>query len=61
MLALVFISVSEWLAIATFCVSTYTVVVQPLVRKPVVVAAKAVAKQAKQPVKLIRKIEGKSK
>lgn len=56
MLSLVLISVSEWLAIATFCVSTYTVVVQPLVRKPVVVAAKAVAKQ---PVKLIRKIEGK--
>jgi hypothetical protein len=61
--AALLISVAEWLAIGTFIVSTYTVVVQPVLRRPVVTTMKAVKHVVVKPVKpvkqLAKKIAGK--
>jgi hypothetical protein len=67
MLALVLISVQEWVIIATFALNVYVVAVSPLLRKPVVVAAKTTAhatahatakagKTVAHPIKTVRKV-----
>jgi hypothetical protein len=52
-LLLIFISVQEWVIIATFVLNAYVIAVQPLVRKPIVVAAKSTAHAAEKAGKVV--------
>jgi hypothetical protein len=67
MLALLMISVQEWVIIATFALNAYVVAVSPFLRKPVVVAAKTavhatekagrtVAHPIRHPIRTVKKV-----